>query len=279
MNLRFFLCFILIVNVVRSGRILGIIPTASYSHQVAFWPLWKELSLRGHQVTVMTTNPINDPSLTNLTEIDLSFSYKIYEQHDYHNRLIKFSNNFFNLWNLFAEIGEDLNEIVFSHSDVRNLIDNKTIDFDIVMIEYLNPSFYPFAYRFRNSSFIAIVSLEASTLAHECLGNPAHPVLNPDFTLPFSENLSLSERVISSLVLVFMKYYNLYMYRALDKSVEHYYERGYPPIEQFACSMDMLFMNTNPIFSTIRPLVPATIAIGGGNHIRKSQTLPKVLKP
>jgi len=60
------------------ARILGIVPTPSYSHQVLYWPLWKELSLKGHQLTVLTTDPMNDPSLKNLTEIDLHFTYNLW---------------------------------------------------------------------------------------------------------------------------------------------------------------------------------------------------------
>lgn len=48
----------------------------SISHQVIFQPIWKELSLRGHKVTVITPNPLKDPTLTNLTEIDISYMYE-----------------------------------------------------------------------------------------------------------------------------------------------------------------------------------------------------------
>lgn len=61
---------------VHGARILGVFAFPSISHQIVFQPIWRELSLRGHQVTVLTPNPIHDQSLTNLTEIDLSFTYK-----------------------------------------------------------------------------------------------------------------------------------------------------------------------------------------------------------
>ncbi|XP_049861771.1 UDP-glucuronosyltransferase 1A5-like [Schistocerca gregaria] len=42
----------------HSARILGIIPTSSISHQLPFRLIALELAKRGHQVTVMTTDPI-----------------------------------------------------------------------------------------------------------------------------------------------------------------------------------------------------------------------------
>lgn len=72
-------CRVLIVLLglsgVYSAKILGVFTIPSVSHQVMFQPIWKELSLRGHEVTVVTPNPLNDPTLTNLTEIDISFVY------------------------------------------------------------------------------------------------------------------------------------------------------------------------------------------------------------
>ena len=60
------------------ARILGVVPIPSYSHQIVYRPIWRELSLRGHQVVVMTTDPMKDPALTNLTEIDWHFAYGLY---------------------------------------------------------------------------------------------------------------------------------------------------------------------------------------------------------
>lgn len=73
-----FISFLVIISSGESARVLSVIPIPSYSHQVVFQPLWRELSLRGHQVTTLTTHPINDPSLINLTEIDLGFSYDVW---------------------------------------------------------------------------------------------------------------------------------------------------------------------------------------------------------
>ncbi|XP_052744252.1 UDP-glucuronosyltransferase 2B15 isoform X2 [Bicyclus anynana] len=75
-------CFISFNLYLTSGaRILGVFPTPSISHQVVFRPLVQELVKRGHEVTVITTDPAFKPGQapTNLTEIDVhDLSYKIW---------------------------------------------------------------------------------------------------------------------------------------------------------------------------------------------------------
>jgi glucuronosyltransferase len=41
-----------------SARILGIFPTPSFSHQIVFQTIMKALVARGHQVTVISTDPL-----------------------------------------------------------------------------------------------------------------------------------------------------------------------------------------------------------------------------
>ncbi|KAL3288283.1 hypothetical protein HHI36_002731 [Cryptolaemus montrouzieri] len=80
--LIFTLLFTLLYSEVNSARILGWFVCPSISHQSVFQPIWRELSLRGHEVTVITSDPLNDPTLKNLTEIDVKFSYKLWKEID-----------------------------------------------------------------------------------------------------------------------------------------------------------------------------------------------------
>ncbi|TGZ49803.1 Ecdysteroid UDP-glucosyltransferase [Temnothorax longispinosus] len=44
-------------------------------HQISYRALWLELHRRGHEIVSVTTDPINNSSLTNYTEIDLKYFY------------------------------------------------------------------------------------------------------------------------------------------------------------------------------------------------------------
>lgn len=56
-------------------NILGICPSASYSHQQPFQALMKALAARGHNVTMISTIP-SKKSIKNYEDVDLSFSYR-----------------------------------------------------------------------------------------------------------------------------------------------------------------------------------------------------------
>lgn len=73
--------FLLYVSVSFGADILAIIPTASFAHQVPFRPLWRELAKRGHNITLVTSDPMNDPSLKGVKEIDIGYGYQIMEKH------------------------------------------------------------------------------------------------------------------------------------------------------------------------------------------------------
>lgn len=65
----------------ESANILGVVLHTSYSHQIPFRPIWRELAARGHNVTVLTTDPMNE-NLANLREIDLSSAYDAWRSTD-----------------------------------------------------------------------------------------------------------------------------------------------------------------------------------------------------
>lgn len=126
-----------------------ILTVPSYSHQVPFQPLWVALSQRGHKVVVVTTNPIKDPSLTNLTEIDFSSYYKIFKTIDYAN--LRFNSTWFDitrgpLWDALME----LTKKTFEHPEVRKLYaPNSGEKFDVVLAELnVSPGLYALAHRF-----------------------------------------------------------------------------------------------------------------------------------
>lgn len=70
-----FLCVIVQHNVTHAKRILIISMFPSYSHQISYRGLCLELHRQGHEIVIVTTDPIKNSSLTNYTEIDLNYFY------------------------------------------------------------------------------------------------------------------------------------------------------------------------------------------------------------
>lgn len=268
------LTFLLGITPALTARILGIMSVPSYSHQIVYRPLWRELSLRGHQVTVITTDPVNDPSLTNLTEIDLHFSYKTWdEKFD----MVKISKlNTFDLLNYVIGMTPSILAEQLKHPAVQDLIRSDTEHFDVALIEPLFPGVMVFSEKF-NCPLIQILPLDALVYTHHSIGNPAHPVLNPEIILGFPKTLSFFQRLASTFTSLLMEYY--YYPRILkghQELVNKYFGNKYPTLEEIHSRTSMMFINTNTIFHRLRPLLPNVIPIGGGAHFTTPKPLPQV---
>ena len=275
--IRSIFIIVYLVQCVFSARILGIIPTASISHQVVFRKIWIELSLRGHEVVLITTDPIADPRLTNLTEINLHFLYDYMELYNVSNIVNDYGDSPLTMINKFITVGDNLANLQVAHPEIQSLIQSEDKHFDLVMIEALDLTFYAFKHKFQ-CPLIGLLSLEASSEIYELMGNPVNPITNPDFMLPFVGKLTFMERLVSVLSRLIFKFFIFSKVVFLsDKRIQKNFGY-YPPVLDLVQSTDMLFLNVHPAFQGVRPLTPSIINIGGGLHLQAPSSLPKVLK-
>lgn len=127
-----------VVSACECVRILAIAPMPSYSHQISYRPIWLKLLSRGHHITLLTTDPMRDPGLTNLTEIDLHFAYKLWNETEFHNS----SKSMWDLLLVRRNMFVNLIDNELASAGVRNLIQDQTKHFDLMMIEFLYPTMY-----------------------------------------------------------------------------------------------------------------------------------------
>ncbi|KAF5302522.1 hypothetical protein FQR65_LT00894 [Abscondita terminalis] len=262
-----------ILSVVRlcdGARILGIVPTPSYSHQVVFQPIFKELSLRGHQVTTVTTDPLNDPTLTNLTEIDLHDSYDIW------NKKISMitSENKFNFIFSIVELMEEVGRCQFSHPDVQDLIYNNTKRFDLVMVESNVLPIHVFAKKF-NAPLILMSSFDAYSHLREIMGCPTHPIAYSDPLFSIQEKPTFTERLVTvSFQWFIIPLFGLrVIYQQYLMGVQYFGDK-YSLLDD----VSLVLANSEPIFHGVKPLVPTVVLFGGGSHRTPPKPLPKNLK-
>lgn len=132
---------------INAARILGISWYPSPSHQATFQPIWRELSIRGHQLTVITSGPMRDDTLTNLKEIDISFLSDICARAD----MAKIYSKDDWMWNIASKTRyflQYLMEEVLASDEVTALI-NSFEEFDIVIAECHSPLVFAFGERFK----------------------------------------------------------------------------------------------------------------------------------
>ncbi|KAK4872335.1 hypothetical protein RN001_014364 [Aquatica leii] len=255
----------------NGARILAHVPTPSYSHQIVFRPLWRELSLRGHQVTLLTTDPIYDLTLTNLTEINLNFTYKLMPE--FISQLLNTSLMFsFKVYtnNFISHVDSHL-----QHPEVQKLI--KEGSFDLVIAECFTSISFAFAKIFQCPS-IAISTFAAQERLYEEFGVPTHPILYPNILLPFAKTTKLSER-ITSVVWNFASKLFKYLYNDPQENLilKKHFGNDFPTSTELFRNVSLLLENTDLVFGKIRPLVPVVIPVGGIHRV-PAKPLPIKLK-
>lgn len=139
-----------IVKLCDSANILAIIPTPSYSHQIPYQTLWKSLSLRGHKVVSLTTDPIKDATLINLTEIDLGHNYEAFRKMDFLKYRLDGLEWHEVVREYFWEVGYNVTHDIFNNAEVKKMYaPNSKVKFDLVIVEnLLSPACYIFSHRF-----------------------------------------------------------------------------------------------------------------------------------
>ncbi|KAF5302524.1 hypothetical protein FQR65_LT00896 [Abscondita terminalis] len=254
--------------------VLGIVPTPSYSHQVAFKPIWKELSLRGHQVTTLTTDPINDSTLVNLTEIDLRPSYDIWNKYIADLSASSMLQLIIALQDIFSEIAH----YQLSHPQVQHLLNSDPKEFDLVMVEYSLIPMQAFAKKF-NAPLVIIYSMEVYSDMRYMMGCPSHPIANRDPFIPVHKDPTLLERltiILFKILGTFLLHFHFNPKQQLI--IDQYFGKKYPTIEELNNDISLMLSNSNPIFNGVKPLVPTIVQFGGGTHRTSPKPLPTDLK-
>ncbi|KAJ3641639.1 hypothetical protein Zmor_028135 [Zophobas morio] len=250
---------------VLSINILGVFMVPSISHQRVFQSVWSELSLRGHNVTVVTPDPLNDPSLTNLTEISLRFTYDFLKQPKIRDIMSKESNIYLNRDATFRFM-DALAEVELNSTQFKELIDDQTKQFDLILTEYFHPVMYALAGRFK-APIIGISSRGVMAVIYTILGNPTHPVL-----------LSLWNKIKSVLWSLWSWYYHhaILVPRGHETAMK-YLGVDIPYIGDIEANQSLFFLNTNPLVYPPRPNVPVVVETGQ-MHIKPVKPLPQDLQ-
>lgn len=259
---------------IESANILGVALHPSFSHQIVFRPIWKHLSLKGHNVTVLTTDPMRNSSLTNLTEIDLSFAYDIWKRSGIIevSRKEGFSTFFFKS----IDVGEEIMTAELEMKQVKDLLEDGNRTFDLVIVEPVYSLGLGFAARF-NSPLALVLSTDAFPMMHGFFGNPNHPILYPPFVLPIQNPMTLLERFKAFLYPFLERNALQHVYGRNNVLLKKYFGQN-ASIEDLINKASLLLTSVNPAFGTIRPNLPAVIPLGGGFHLEGPKQPPNELK-
>lgn len=256
----------------RCARILGIFNTPSISHQSVFQPIWRELSLRGHRVVIVTPNPLNDPTLLNLTELSLA---SMYEHLEDIKQELSTGRDHWKMINSITPYLIDNTEQTFSHNKVKSLIEGNDT-FDVVLVEPLFPTPAIFAFKYK-CPIVGIASVTVTNHIYEKLGSPTHPTVFPDLVTNYDENMPFLDRVDAVLFDLWYRYkFSYEILPALDKVIKKFFGHEAPSLLELEKSISLVLLNNNPILHKPRLYGPNIIEMGGMMHIKPKRALPAV---
>lgn len=255
------------------ANILCIFNMASVSHQIVYQPIWKELSLRGHNVTVITPNPLNDSTLINLTEIDIGAP--LYERVRNLNKKFSSTPNHWILNPVFLYKYADSADIIFSNPEVSALIKDTSRKFDVILAEYGIPIGCAFAAKFK-CPLVGVMSSRLTNMVQEQVGIPNHPTLYPDPVTPYGYDPDFSSRVGAVANYLFLRlFYNYIVVPRFDKIIKKHFGESIPYYGDMERNVSLVLMNSNPFIHGARPLGPNVIELSR-LHIKEETRLPQV---
>ncbi|XP_015181526.1 PREDICTED: UDP-glucuronosyltransferase 2C1-like [Polistes dominula] len=276
--------FLLIHNIgfTSSARILAIIPTPSYSHQLVHQSILKNLNLRGHHITLVTTDILPDTNLKNFTQIDASRCYDTIKTLNFLKTRHEYS--WLEIIGHLFEIAEKIVLLIFEIPDFKKIYaPDSNEKFDLVIVEVIAmPAFLAFGHIFK-APLIGVISSGLTQSSHFNIGNPvipSHPS-SYDLNIGIGLNLSFWKRV-HNFVLTWWHIHvvcNNKMYKPQQRIAEKYLG-NIPSIRELEKNISILLTNQLEEISFTRPNV-ANIINFSGLHIPINITnkpLPKGLK-
>ncbi|XP_038217980.1 UDP-glycosyltransferase UGT5-like isoform X1 [Zerene cesonia] len=264
-----------------AARILAIFPTPSISHQVVFRPLTQELARRGHEVTVITTDPVftKENSPANFTEIDLhDVSYKVWRDMIMQRGHAVFGkkNGLYQQIKVLGTLIGHVAEIQLKTHEVQQILKKEKDAYDLLIIEECAEPFLAFSHLFK-VPVIAISSMGMMLNADEIFGVPGHIFLYPSMLHQRVYNLTFWEKLEE----LYKNYKLTNDWNSIQSmhlnNVKNIIGHDVPHYSELNKNIDMLFLNIHPLWTNNRPLPPNIISIWG-IHKKPEKALPQDLQ-
>lgn len=262
----------------KGARILAVFPIPSISHQVVFRPLTLELAKRGHEVVVITPDPIFEKGKTpaNFTEIDVhDLSYKVWKQEFLATSVTKGDKD-----DILTQLTVAFNmitrifEMQLGTNEVQSIIQDKSRKFDLLIVEAGALVALGLSHIYKGP-VIQISSFGALSYNMKTVGMPIHPLVYPTVLRQRIYNLTNWEKLV--------EVYNDFRLERIfqdceeqsDKMLQRMIDPDIPKLQELKNNVDMLFLNVHPIWELNKPSPPNVIYMGG-LHQKPVNELPKV---
>ncbi|XP_077300071.1 UDP-glycosyltransferase UGT5-like isoform X3 [Arctopsyche grandis] len=267
MYLSISIVLVLVLKTATCVNILASLPIPNRDHESVYHPLMETLSKNGHNVTILTTHPLNytKEEYPNLTQIDLHQCYLQWQEE------LKTCTDIPNPH--FSETMGRIYELQLASQSVQSLMKNPDQKFELCFLAALALPLFPLKDIF-NCSLILISSLPGVPRNFRTFGNPPDSILNTAKVMEISQ-LGFWERF--NMMVMDLFYSHVYSSTWLpycDRLAKKYFGPDVRSVYDIENSAHMLFLNEHPLLDGDRPYLPAAIIQLHAMHIRPSKMLP-----
>ncbi|XP_049808773.1 UDP-glycosyltransferase UGT5-like [Schistocerca nitens] len=272
-SVTLYLVLMLAARATNSARILAIIPTPSISHQLPFRLIALELVRRGHQVTLITADPIRK-NIQNYTEIDLSATYEYWKtSFDFVSMADKSPMEVMSTW---TPAGKAICEIQLESQQIKDFLRSQQ-SFDVIIIEKLMYyCYYGLIHLLGYPPTIGFVSLGAPAAVLDSFGNPNNPAYSPDILLGYTDHMSFWQRLYNAYLIARCTYImNYEVIPSQNELVRKYFGAGIPHIYEMDRNFSLLLANNHFSVNYPRPLLPNIIELTGLHLEKERKPLPR----
>lgn len=264
--------FAITLNGVYSLNILGVFPYQGKSHFYVFDPYLRELTRRGHNVTVISHFPMNIPA-NNYRDISLAGKAKVFED------VMTLQRSYMSIFKIaffLYDAGTDNCRTMLADENVQNLWKSKT-KFDVIVAEQFNSDCgLGLAYHL-GAPVVGLTSHTLMPWQYERFGVPYNPAFVPHQFLEGGTKPTLYQRVERTVIeLYFRTTYKYFSQRVDEETLKNYFKNT-PPLEELAKQIKVLLWYMHFSLTGSR-LLPPLIQEVNGYHVAKPKPLPDVSK-
>ncbi|RLU26749.1 hypothetical protein DMN91_000546 [Ooceraea biroi] len=260
---------------VNTGRILSLSVVPFLSHQLIYRTLNLVLHKRGHELVIVTTAPLKDPTLKNYTKIDVSYGFSIITEYNDAKWKISQMESCRQVFTITTEfMGTIWDNLEFKKIYRRNSGEK----FDAIMMEPIcDLSLYSMAHRF-NAPLIGLTPMGFHNFQRYIFASPmlpSHPS-NWEVNTLVEGYPSFWQKLQTFIDVWGYLYAWSHHVVTARKRVEKYFGSDTPDPMDIAKNMSIVLVNENPLFAYVRPEQPNVIYFSGFQIQKTPPTLPKV---
>lgn len=252
---------------VNCAKILGLFHFPSRSQHVLGSYLLKELAARGHEVTMLSPYPFEEP-VANYTDIFvdnglLTYLHARKDSDDVQDKVMVAGKeqSVIAKMMMVPKAFQDFGRLFLESPEVEALLQSKETKFDVIIsLLNMNEAFLGFGHHF-NAPVIPFCTTGASLLVNHLFGNPAPYAMVPSLFVPAVD--SFWDRVkntgVGVLFELLLQFWQLPTQEAFLK--KHFPTA--PPLQDLINDVHIGLLNSHPAIEGSLPYMPNMIPIGG----------------